>query len=76
MKQSEAMATQGYMTAMEAAEKAGVNIATVYRWVEAEKIDGLKAGKHWYVKVQSLIDHLGPELAKALGLVKPKAKVG
>lgn len=72
MKQSEAMASRGYMTAMEAASKAGVNIATVYRWVEAKKVEGLKAGKHWYVKVNSVVDHLGPELSKAMGLIKSK----
>lgn len=62
---------QGYVPASEVASKAGVNIATVYRWTNDEKVKGMSVGGRRFVLWASVLAHLGKEAAAALGL-EPK----
>ena len=40
-----------------------------YRWLDEGVIEGTQLGSARYVSVVSLVRHLGPEAAKALGLI-------
>lgn len=71
------MRDAGYVTASEAAEAIGCDqIGSVHRMVRTGRLQGARAGKHWYVSVKSLLEaHKdAPPLLdriKALG-VEPK----
>lgn len=69
MNQVQMMEKEGYMPAAKAAVAAHVAVTTIYRWIEAEKIEGTKVGDYWYVTTDSLIERLGPVASKAAGLV-------
>jgi len=42
---------RGYFTAPEAADRLGINVRTLYRWLKAGKIDAAwrSPGMHWHV---------------------------
>lgn len=64
------MRAKGYITAAHAAELVGKTLGTVYNWIAAEKIEGLTVARARYVRLSSLVQHIGPEGAKALGLAE------
>ena len=64
------MAEQGYIPASEAAEALGVSVFTLYRWAGTNKVTGVKVGIHWFFERKSLLDYVGPQAAKLLGLDK------
>lgn len=68
-KQAEIMAARGYIPATEVSRKLGNDIATVYRWLDDGKIEGLSVGGRRYAKLTSLIQHIGPEAARIFGFV-------
>ena len=72
MKQVEMMREKGYVTCAVAAEKAGVSVFSIYRWVEDKKVTSVSVGRHLYVQYDSLLTYLGPDAAKALDLVGPR----
>jgi excisionase family DNA binding protein len=47
---------KGYLTTEQAAERAGIDPSTLRRMIKAGKIDGVKAGRNWLVRMESL-DH-------------------
>ncbi len=68
--QAEKLRAEGYVPAREASELAGVDIATVYRWADDGKVDGLQMGRHRYVLYASLLTYLGPHAVRVLKLPK------
>lgn len=62
---------KGYVPASEVADKAGVNIATVYRWTNDGKVEGMSVGGRRFILWTSVLKHLGKEAAAALEL-EPK----
>lgn len=67
-KQAEMMEAKGWMLASTAAERLGVHITTIYRWIDGGKVEGTGPSHRRYVKVASLIAK-EPALAEAAGLV-------
>lgn len=64
--QAKMMAERGLLPAPVLAEKAGVTVYTVYRWIKLGKVRGEKAGAHWYIDKASAAAYLGPTLARRL----------
>jgi len=67
-KMTETMRSRGYIPASEAAGRIGVTVYSLYRWIEAGKVEGERVGSHWYVKADSIAACLGPHAAELLGL--------
>jgi len=71
--QEDLMAKKGYITAAEAARRIGVTVSRIYEWLDENKLEGCCIGTgerpRRYVSSASLIACVGPEAAKALGLV-------
>lgn len=63
------MRTKGFMPAMEVSNKLGNDISTVYRWVDDGKVEGMQVGTRRYVKVISLVNHLGLDTARIFGII-------
>lgn len=72
-KQEEAMLAKGFASVRIVAEKMQVHFSTVYRLIEQNKVRGIKAGVKQYVEIKSVVEYLGPEAAKLLGML-PSAK--
>lgn len=71
-KQEVAMLAKGYASVRIVADKIQVHFSTVYRLIQAEKLRGIQVGSKHYVEIKSLLEHVGPEAAKLLGLVPAK----
>jgi len=54
MKLTEQLAAKGYIPATKAAEMLRCTIYTIYRRVEAGKLEGARVNGHWYVKESSV----------------------
>ena len=67
-RQREMLALKGYITAAEAAKLAGMSIYSIYRWIESERVKSMTVQKARYVLRKSLLDYLGPDLVRTLGL--------
>ncbi len=67
-KQTEMMEANGWIPASQAADAVGVNVTTIYRWIEEGKVEGTKPSNRWYVKVASLAAKVGQATAEAAGL--------
>lgn len=77
--QKEMMRQKGYIPAVEAAARAGLSLGRVYELLNEGKLKGMNVPPdsvkpRRYVLASSLVDYLGPDAAKALGLVKQGAK--
>jgi len=63
---------QGYVTAHEAADLMGVHVVTVHKLIEGKKLEALQVPAQrfgaWFVRRASIVAHLGPEAARALGI--------
>ena len=68
--QAEMLKTQGWVTVSDAAKRIGRHVTTVYRLIETKQVQELRVGQSRYVRWVSLVQFLGPNAAKALGLVK------
>lgn len=50
---------KAYLKAADAAQAAGVDVQTIYRWIKKNEIKGHKSGsKRWLVEKDSLYGHL------------------
>jgi excisionase family DNA binding protein len=47
---------KGYLTTTEAGERSGIDPSTLRRMIKAGKLEGVKAGRNWFVATASL-DH-------------------
>lgn len=71
-KRNAAMSQRGYISAPDAAKLIGHAQSTLYRWIDDGLIEGVEIAASRYIKVESLIKHLGPDAVKLLGFtVKP-----
>lgn len=68
------MRAQGWVLCSEAAREIGKAVQTIYRWIDADKVEGMDDGYRRYVKWNSMMEHLGPRFARAKGLKKLKEK--
>ena len=59
---------QGYVTVAYTAELLSVHIATVHRYIQSEKVKATQIGNKYYIKLDSIVEYLGPEASKLLGL--------
>lgn len=59
---------KGYVTVKEAAERCQQAQSTVYRWLDTGAVEGLQVGRSRYVKLASLVEFIGKDAAKLLGL--------
>jgi excisionase family DNA binding protein len=73
--QTDTLKDKGFVPAAEAARRTGVTVYTIYRWVNDKKIDGFQVATHWFVSLASLVKHLGPKAAEALGIADKHGKV-
>lgn len=64
------MRTKGYLLVAEAARKIDVAPQTIYRWLEAEKVEGFRDGYRRYVRWSTVLKHIGPKSARIRGLSK------
>jgi hypothetical protein len=62
------MRAKGYWTVQDVAEKVCLSNTAVYKWVEEEKVKSQKFGQTIFIEYDSIITHLGPEMAKMLEL--------
>ena len=59
------MKARGLFSVSEISQKLGVHPTTVYRWIDANKIEGGRAGGRRYVDLESLKEFLGEETLQA-----------
>ena len=71
--QKELMRAKGYIPVSEAAKRVGLSVWRIYELLNEERLKGMTVGggphARRYVESKSLIDYMGPEASKALGLV-------
>lgn len=67
------MRAAGYIPATEVAKKLGIHLASVYRWVDENQVESIRALGKRYVKATSLISKLGVEQAKIFGFISAAA---
>ena len=66
-----ALRAKGYVPAVEAAEKLGFTTQTLYDWMDAEKVHGVRLGKGRWVEWKSVVTYFrdsDPEAAKLAGI--------
>jgi len=66
------MLENGYLPAVTVANRVGVSLTTVGRWADGGLVEFEVMGHRRYIKVSSLIDHIGPVQAAILGLSAPE----
>lgn len=71
-RQEVAMLERGYASVRIAADKIAVHISTIYRLIETDKLRGVKIGTKQYIEIKSILEHVGTEGAKLLGLTPGK----
>jgi len=57
--QKEIAAKSGFLTTAEAARRAGVNVTTIYRLINRDKIEAVTVGQQRFVIAKSLAAHYG-----------------
>tara|TARA_R100000458_G_C8038678_1_gene90984 strand:- start:167 stop:388 length:222 start_codon:yes stop_codon:yes gene_type:complete len=62
------LVSKGYAPASDVAKKINTHVSTVYRWVDAGEVDGIRVGKRRYVHLESLFSFLGEDAVTALEL--------
>ncbi len=63
-------AAKGYVSVKTAAEKTHRGLDTVYRAIKAKDLEVIKDMGMQFVSIKSLIRWIGPDTARAYGLVK------
>lgn len=66
-----ALRAQGFVPAVEAAEKLGFSSQSLYDWMDTNKIRGVRLGKARWVEWKSVVAYFkaaSPEAAKLVGL--------
>lgn len=66
------MKALGYYPAQEVAERVGVHVNSVYRWIANGEVDAQKVAGVNYISRVSLIEKLGMAAAAALGFAQPQ----
>lgn len=61
--EADMLRSKGYLPATEVAKRIGKHVTNIYRAVEDKRLRGIKVGRHWYVRVDSLTEFLGPAAA-------------
>ena len=73
-KQKDLMRQKGYLAADEAAERIGCSTTTIYKLLDEGRLQGVSVGNgpraRRYVASTSLIDYVGLDAAKAMGLIQ------
>lgn len=67
-KTDDLMRRQGFIPTREAANRLGRNITTIYRWVDAGKVEGTEVASRRYVNLKSLATFVGRDATQLLGL--------
>jgi hypothetical protein len=68
-RQAATLRAQGYIGVAEVAHLLQNEIGTVYKWVDAKIVDGVVIGHRKYVKLSSVISHVGNDVARIFGLI-------
>jgi hypothetical protein len=66
-----ALRAKGYVPAVEAAEKLGFTTQTLYDWMDADVVHGIRLGKGRWVEWASIVSYFkkkDPEAAKLAGI--------
>ncbi len=73
--QAKVMATRGFIPLKRAAQLVRLSCAAVTKWLDSDppKVESIRVGKYRYVRVSSLVAHLGPAAAAALGIDRKAA---
>lgn len=66
--QAQMMREKGYMHAGEVARRAGVSSAAVHGWADKGQVESVKVGKRCYLKIDSLVRHLGEQASVILNM--------
>ncbi len=64
------MLRHGYIPAVDVARKMGVSLTTVARWAEGGKIECETVSHRVFVKLTTLVEHIGQKQAVIFGFVK------
>lgn len=67
-RQSRKLREHGYVSCAEAASLLCKDLGTVYRWFDEETVEGIAVGRRKYIKLSSLIEHVGEDVAEIFGL--------
>lgn len=67
------MRAAGYLPAAEVADKLGMHLGSVYRWVEENQVQSTKALGNRYIKQSSIVEKLGLEQAQIFGFISADA---
>lgn len=70
------MRAAGYILASEISEKMGITRSAVSRWANEGSVEHLLVANRMYVKVSSLVAHIGEEQAGIFGFVEKKKAGG
>ncbi len=66
---AKSLRTKGYIPASEVAQKLGMHINSVYRWINEGEVVSMKLGNKRFIKLGSLVGKIGKEAALAVGLI-------
>jgi hypothetical protein len=66
------MVRNGYLPAVDVASRMGVSLTTIGRWADQEMIESETVGHRRFVKVSSLINHIGVTQAQIFGFLTPE----
>lgn len=65
---AKALREKGYYPSKEVAEKLGVHVGTVYRWVAANKVESRRVGNTVFISRASLVKMHGEEVLALLAV--------
>lgn len=68
------MIRNGYLPAVDVANKMGVSLTTVGRWADQGSVEAETVGHRRFVKVSSLIEYIGDTQAQIFGIITPPSK--
>ena len=66
--QAEMMRNRGYITAQEVFKRTGIPVAQVYKLLKDGRLTGIDIASRHYVLYTSLVEYIGVEAARVIGL--------
>lgn len=69
-RQSSVLRANGYVGVAEASRLLCNDISTVYKWLDSSLVESVQVGHRKYIKLASLIKHVGPDVAEIFGLTE------